>query len=132
MAEETVVIAGFFNDMAGANAKLFESMADKDDRNKYVFVKLTSDMTELEVEDSSIILYKSFDEKITKFGGEKFDAESIDLFVTKNSRPNIFEFNEQNSEQIFGSGIHQHLIILSSIENSNYAEIIKMVSRQFL
>ena len=128
MAEQSVIIAGFFNDLTGANAKLFESIADKDEKNKYVYIKLTNDMTELELEDSNILLYKNFDEKIAKFAGEKFDAESINLFVSKNSRPDIFEFNEQNSEQVFGSGIHQHLIILSSIADSNYPEILKMVS----
>ena len=128
MAEQSVIIAGFFNDLTGANAKLFESIADKDEKNKYVYIKLTNDMTELELEESSILLYKNFDEKIAKFAGEKFDAESINLFVSKNSRPDIFEFNEQNSEQVFGSGIHQHLIILSSIADSNYPEILKMVS----
>ena len=128
MAEQSVIIAGFFNDLTGANAKLFESIADKDEKNKYVYIKLTNDMTELELEDSSILLYKNFDEKTAKFAGEKFDAESINLFVSKNSRPDIFEFNEQNSEQVFGSGIHQHLIILSSIADLNYPEILKMVS----
>ena len=129
MAEKSVIIAGFFNDLTGANAKLFESIADKDEKNKYVYIKLTNDPIELE--DSSILLYKNFDEKIAKFAGEKFDAESINLFVSKNSRPDIFEFNEQNSEQVFGSGIHQHLIILSSIADSNYPEILKMVSYIF-
>ena len=35
--EAGVVVAAFFDDLTSDNAKLFESIAEADDNNKYVF-----------------------------------------------------------------------------------------------
>lgn len=125
--DSNVVIAAYFDDQKSANAKLFESLAVKDDRNKYVFIKGKEIKTEFNAKDSTVLLLKNFDETLNTFGGE-FDKPSLELFVSKNSRPNMFEFNQQTSDQIFGAGINKHFILLSSGEDKNHEEMIKTVS----
>jgi len=124
--EENVLIGGFFDDVTSKNAKLFEDLAKKDERHKYVFITGKEITAKHEARDSTIIVFRNFDEGNVVYRG-KYVASDIDAFILQASRPDIFEFSQENSEKIFGSGVHNFVLILSSRKDKLYDTQIEQV-----
>lgn len=120
-----VVIAGFFKDLSSDNAKLFESLATDDDKHTYAYVNDLTLWEKYDVKDSSILLLKSFEEKEMKFTGD-FESDKIKEFIKENSRPYIFELNEENNNDIFDTGIKQFVMMI--LDSEKNAELLEMVS----
>jgi len=125
--DDGVVIGGFFDDVTSTNAKLFEKMAAEDESRKYAFITGKPVWKENKAKDTTIIVFKNFDEKMATYEGE-YDEKSMKKFILETSRPDIFAFSSENSERIFGSGIQHYLLILSSKNDDKHSDRIKQAT----
>jgi len=124
---ENVIIAGFFDDVTSKNAKLFEHLAELDDLRKYAFIKDKAIAKKNKAKDSTIIVFKNFDEKQATYEG-KFEEADLVKFIQAASRPNIFEFSSENTEKILESGLNNLFLLISNKKDKSYADRIKQAS----
>jgi len=121
LLENGVAVVAFLDDVKGDTAKLVESLADADNTNKYVFATGEDLRKKYSAKDGTILLFKNFDEKKNEFKG-KLEKEELDAFVKRNSRPNVFEFNEDTQGAVFGSGVEKHLVLLWGKKDADHAD----------
>lgn len=131
--DNNVAVIGFFKDRESPKAKAYLSVAGGLDETSFGIVGTESIFSEYETEDSTIILFKNFDEGKAKFDGEPTEAE-IKQFVSVQSMPLIVEFNHDSAQKIFGGDIKNHILFFLSKEAGHvekYAEPVKDLAKQF-
>ncbi|KAJ8413566.1 hypothetical protein AAFF_G00080730 [Aldrovandia affinis] len=119
-----VVVVGFFSDLDSEDAKVFNGVAvDLVD----VTFGVTSSLevfTKYEVANNAVVLFKKFDDGRADHNileDKKLDKDELTAFIQTNSLELVIEFNEQNADKIFGSKVHDHLLLFinSSTEASS-------------
>jgi protein disulfide-isomerase A1 len=86
--------------------------------------------------DSSIVLFKKFDEGKVVFDGDAADEQAVSAFVKQNMLPLIVEFTQQSASKIFGGDIKVHcLLFVADAETTllnDYREIARSLRGQML
>jgi len=133
IADNDVVVVGFFKDAESADAKTFLSVAGGMDEFPFGIVSDASVFSEYSVEgDSGIALFKKFDEGRANFEGDVTD-EALTKFVAGNALPLVIEFNQDTAQKIFSGEIKSHLLLFVSAKADAYAgqvEIAKTIAKE--
>lgn len=132
IADNKVVVVGFFKDRESALAKTFLLVAGGVDEYPFAITDSEDVFTKYDVKDGSIALFKQFDEGKAVYEGENNEVE-IKKFLQAQSMPLIVEFNHESAQKIFGGDIKSHLLMFVSKEagHLDYAEKAKDVARKF-
>ena len=80
--------------------KEYNKVARNDEELEFGLVKDSSIIKEFEAKESSVVIYKEYEEQIELT--EDLNANHIKDFITRRSGPKIMKFNEQASQLIFG------------------------------
>lgn len=132
--EHKVVIFGHFEDVESAAAKTFMSVAEGIDEHPFVITSSKDVHAKHEVEDSTIVLFKQFDEGKSQFDGDLTSEEEIKRFLQAQSLPLIVEFNHESAQKIFGGDIKNHLLIFVSKEAGHvdkYVDGAKEIAKKY-
>lgn len=133
VAENQVVVLGFFKDRESAEAKAFLGAASAVD--DYPF-GITSNEDVYKIYDAkcgSIMLFKQFDEGKVVYEGEATE-EAVKKFVTSQSLPLVIDFNHDSAQKIFGGEIKSHLLMFLSKEAGHldkYVEVARGVAKNY-
>lgn len=133
IADNKVVVIGFFKDRESDAAKAFLSVASGVDEYPFAITSNDDAVAKYEVTDGSIVLFKQFDEGKAVYDGEH-NEEDIKKFLAAQSIPLIVEFNHESAQKIFGGDIKSHLLMFVSKEAGHlekYAEPAKEVAKKF-
>lgn len=133
IADNKVIVFGFFKDRESALAKTFLLVASGVDEFPFAITSDESVFTKYDVKDGSIVLFKSFDEGKAVYDGENNEAD-IKRFLQTQSMPIIVEFNHESAQKIFGGDIKSHLLLFLSKEAGHleqYAEKAKDVAKKY-
>ena len=80
--------------------KEYDKVARNDEENEYGIVKDSSLIKEFEVKESSVIIYKEYEDQVELT--QDLTANNIKDFIIKRTPPKIMKFNEKASQLIFG------------------------------
>lgn len=133
IADNKVIVFGFFKDQESEFAKTFLSVAAGIDEYPFAITDSDDVITKYEAKDGSIVLFKQFDEGKAVFEGEQTEIE-IKKFLQAQSMPLIVEFNHESAQKIFGGDIKSHLLLFLSKEAGHleqYAEKAKDIAKKF-
>lgn len=122
VADNSVVVIGFFKDQESAEAKTFLAVANAVDEYPFGITSDEAVYAKYEAKCGAIILFKSFDEGKAIYDGENTEA-AIKQFVTVQSMPLIVEFNHDSAQKIFGGEIKSHLLMFLSKEAGHIEKI---------
>jgi len=132
LEKEGALAVGFFSDLKGEKAKVFQETASAYDDIKFYLVSDPAIMKEYHQRDGSILVLKTFDEKEAHFS-DKLTKENLEHFVRRSTTPLVAEFSQENAPKIFSSDIVKHFILISSKadkEHESRIEDLKIVSRK--
>nr|XP_057924586.1 protein disulfide-isomerase [Doryrhamphus excisus] len=110
IADNEVVVVGFFKDVASAGAKAFEKAAEAVEDIPFATTSEEAVFTKFEVSQDSVVLFKKFDEGRNTFDGD-LTKDNILSFVKANQLPLVIEFTEQTAPKIFGGEIKSHILM---------------------
>lgn len=133
IAENQVVVFGFFKDRDSKEAKVFLSAASAVDDFPFAITSNEDVYKKYEAKCGSIILFKQFDEGKVVFEGDATE-ETVKKFVTSQSLPLVVEFNHDSAQKIFGGEIKSHLLLFLSKEGGNlekYTEVARNVAKNY-
>lgn len=122
IADNSVVVIGFFKDQESAEAKTFLAVANSVDEYPFGITSNEEVYAKYEAKCGAIVLFKSFDEGKAIYDGESNEA-AIKQFVTVQSMPLIVEFNHDSAQKIFGGEIKSHLLMFLSKEAGHIEKI---------
>ncbi|KAM3865504.1 protein disulfide-isomerase A2 [Diretmus argenteus] len=120
-----VTVVGFFNSLESEEAKVFTEVALNMVDTEFAVTTSPEVFQKYEVKNSSVVLFKKFDEgradhALSEEG--KLDKDELTTFIKDNSMELIITFNEENADNIFGSKIHTHsLLFINSTAESQIA-----------
>lgn len=133
----SVVVVGFFKDLEGEKAKMFNDIAlDIVDVN-FGITSSPELFEKYKVEKESVVLFKKFDDKRADMPlseEDKLDKDELVSFIKTNSLELIIEFNEENGDKIFSNKVHNHLLLFinTSTESHNaLLEVYRAVAKDF-
>ncbi|XKL63465.1 hypothetical protein PGB90_005829 [Kerria lacca] len=132
-ANNTVAIIGYFKDSKNDLASKFLSVASVIDDHHFGIITNENVLTESEVKEDKIILYKKFDEEKVEFTGD-ITEEALKSFVFIHSLPLVVEFNHETATKIFGGDIKRHLLLFLSKKDGHfdkYLDTAKNVAQHF-
>ncbi|XP_028310762.1 protein disulfide-isomerase [Gouania willdenowi] len=110
IADNDVVVVGFFKDAASDGAKIYQRAADAVDEIPFAMTSSDAVFSKFEVSEDSVVLFKKFDEGKNTFDGE-LTKEKLLAFITANQLPLVIEFTEQTAPKIFGGEIKSHILM---------------------
>merc|ERR1711915_793649 len=91
-----VSVIGYFKDLEGNSAKVYNAAAEKTDDSIPMGIMRTEG-------EEKIVLYKKFDDgNVDMIFTEDTTASSINEFISENSIPLLTEFSDQTAPKIFG------------------------------
>ena len=105
----SIVIVGFFS--SEAEATTFLSVARSFDNVDFGLV-LNPELFPSNISESSIVIYKNYDEKQVVYDGED-NVENISRFIKIHQFQLVSEFSQKLSERFFDGSINKHLIFFS-------------------
>ncbi|XP_034043320.1 protein disulfide-isomerase [Thalassophryne amazonica] len=121
IANNEVVVLGFFKDGNSDDAKAFESAAEATDEIPFAMTSEDAVYSKFEVSKDGIVLFKKFDEGRNTFDGE-VTRDNILAFVRANQLPLVIEFTEQTAPKIFGGEIKSHILMFLPKAASDFQE----------
>jgi len=133
LKENEIAIIGFFKDVDSENAKTFLSVANSLDSFAFGVSSNDEIISKYNTADGSVLLFKPFDEKISKFEGD-FDTENVKKFVQVQSLPLIVDFNHESASKIFGGLVKSHLLFFVSKKDGHiekYVEPLKELAKDY-
>ncbi|KAM9314109.1 protein disulfide-isomerase [Pholidichthys leucotaenia] len=110
IADNEVVVIGFFTDTDSADFKAYEKAAEATDDIPFAMTSNEAVFSKFEVSKDSVVLFKKFDEGRNTFDGE-MTKDSLLTFVKANQLPLVIEFTEQTAPKIFGGDIKSHILM---------------------
>ncbi|XP_076138589.1 protein disulfide-isomerase A2 [Alosa pseudoharengus] len=117
-----VTIVGFFKSLDAEVVKVFYDVAmDVVDVN-FGIVSSPKIFKHFSLEEDTVVLFKKFDDKRADLPvTQKLEKDEVITFIRDNSLELVIEFNEQNAEKIFGSKVHNHILIFlnTTLETHN-------------
>lgn len=133
IAENQVVVIGFFKDRDSKEAKAFMAAAGAVDDYPFAITSNEDVYKKYEAKCGSVILFKQFDEGKVAFEGEATE-ENLKKFVTSQSLPLVIDFNHDSAQKIFGGEIKSHLLMFLSKEAGHmdkYVEVARSVAKDY-
>lgn len=133
IADNQVVVVGFFKDRESAEAKAFLGAASAVDDHPFAITSNEDVYKKYEAKCGSVILFKQFDEGKVVFDGEATE-EAVKKFVSAQSLPLVIDFNHDSAQKIFGGEIKSHLLMFLSKEAGHldkYVETARTVAKNF-
>lgn len=137
-AEHPVVVVGYFTALEGPAYDVFKGVAQKTE--DVAFVQTVSaevaKAAGVEAADKIVVLKNFVGEarEVVPLTAD-LDSDSLSTFIKGEKLPLTIEFNQQNSDKIFNSGINKQLILWSKASDlSGDADVIKAyreVSKSF-
>ncbi|XP_054634474.1 protein disulfide-isomerase [Dunckerocampus dactyliophorus] len=121
IADNEVVVIGFFKDVTSAGAKAFEKAAEGVEDIPFAMTSEEAVFTKFEASQDSVVLFKKFDEGRNTFDGE-LTKDNILSFVKANQLPLVIEFTEQTAPKIFGGEIKSHILMFLPKAASDFQE----------
>lgn len=110
IADNEVVVIGFFKDVESESAKAFIKAAEAVDDIPFGITSDGSVFTKFEMAKDGVVLFKKFDEGRNTFDGE-LSTENLLAFIKENQLPLVIEFTEQTAPKIFGGEIKSHILM---------------------
>lgn len=110
-----VLVVGVFDDVEGAAAKTFLTVAAGIDDVSFGITSNADVRAELKAEGDAVVLLKKFDEGRNDFEGDLAEA-SLKEFISGNSLPIVMAFNPANQPKIFGGDIKTHMLLFVTPE----------------
>eukprot|EP00088_Acartia_fossae_P054932 TRINITY_DN6354_c1_g1_i1.p1 TRINITY_DN6354_c1_g1~~TRINITY_DN6354_c1_g1_i1.p1 ORF type:complete len:521 (-),score=143.54 TRINITY_DN6354_c1_g1_i1:96-1658(-) len=111
ISSKKVAVAGFFKDLTSEKAKIFEVHALANDKMTFAYVVNKALWKEYNANESSVILFKPFDEKMNVMPEGDLTTETLKDFINENSRPNIHDFSDDSSDDVFEGEIQQYIVL---------------------
>ncbi|KAK7590158.1 hypothetical protein V9T40_001771 [Parthenolecanium corni] len=115
----TVAVVGFFKDENSDLAKKFLAVAGSVDDHAFGIVKDEKLLSELNIADEKITLFKKFDEGQVDYTGD-VSEEALKSFVFLQSLPLVVEFNHETATKIFGGEIKSHFLLFLSKKEGHF------------
>ncbi|KAK9502348.1 hypothetical protein O3M35_011138 [Rhynocoris fuscipes] len=131
--ENPVAIIGYFKDAESDNAKRFLDVAAAIDDHPFGIASAPEILSENNIDDEKIVLYKKFDDGQSVFEGTLEDPNVLTKFIATESLPHIVEFNHETAQKIFGGDIKLHLLLFLSKKDGHfdkYLEPIKPIAKE--
>ncbi|KAL7852858.1 hypothetical protein SRHO_G00186430 [Serrasalmus rhombeus] len=119
-----VVVVGFFKDLDGEEAKVFYDVALDTISLNFGITSSPGLFKKYELQKDSVVLFKKFDDKRADMPlpeDGKLDKDDLITFIQNNSLELVITFSEENADKIFGSKVHNHLLLFinTTIESQN-------------
>lgn len=115
LEENSVVIAGFF---ASKDGDLYTAFIKAATKSEKPFVEGSAAVAEKHgAKMGTIVLFKKFDEKRADYTGAA-TADGIIDFAAQHGRPSVFEFKEENVEEMFHNELPKLCIFASTEETT--------------
>lgn len=133
VADNQVVVVGFFKDRESAEAKAFLAAAAAVDDQPFAITSNEDVYKKYEAKCGSVVLFKKFDEGKSVFEGETTE-ENLKKFVATQSLPLVIDFNHDSAQKIFGGEIKSHLLMFLSKEAGHldkYTETARTVAKNY-
>lgn len=133
IAENQVVVLGFFKDRDSKEAKAFLGAASAIDDYPFAITSNDDVYSKYEAKCGSIVLFKQFDEGKVAFEGDATEEE-VKKFVQSQSLPLVIDFNHDSAQKIFGGEIKSHLLLFLSKEAGHldkYVEVARKVAKSY-
>jgi len=129
VADNKVVVIGFFKDASSKAAEAFKAAAD-------VVEDVTCAITSSDevfklfkvVDDAAVVILKKFDEGRNQLEGA-ITKDSVADFIASNSLPLVVDFHADTAKAIFQGKINKHLMIFLSAKDEKF-EYIKNDARK--
>ncbi|XP_048869846.1 protein disulfide-isomerase [Brienomyrus brachyistius] len=110
IADNEVVVIGFFKDAESEGAKAFLKAAEAVDDVPFGITSEDALFSKFELSEDGVVLFKKFDEGRNNFDGE-MNKENLLSFMKANQLPLVIEFTEQTAPKIFGGDIKSHILM---------------------
>lgn len=120
----TVAIIGHFKDESSDLARKFFAVAGSVDDHPFAIVKDDKLLTELNIADEKITLFKKFDEGHVDYTGD-VSEEALKSFVFVQSLPLVVEFNHETATKIFGGEIKSHFLLFLSKKEGHFEKYLE-------
>ncbi|XP_063700752.1 protein disulfide-isomerase [Culicoides brevitarsis] len=133
LADNQVVVVGFFKDRESAEAKAFLGAASAVDDQPFAITSNEDVYKKYDAKCGSVVLFKKFDEGKAVFEGEATE-EAVKKFVATQSLPLVIDFNHDSAQKIFGGEIKSHLLMFLSKEAGHmekYTEVARKVAKDY-
>ncbi|XP_015211983.2 protein disulfide-isomerase [Lepisosteus oculatus] len=133
IADNEVVVIGFFKDAESDDAKTFLKAAEAVDDIPFGITSSDALYAKFEVSKDSVVLFKKFDEGRNAFEGD-VTKESLLSFIKANQLPMVIEFTEQTAPKIFGGEIKSHILLFvpkTASDFQNKMDNFKKAARDF-
>ncbi|XP_077426282.1 protein disulfide-isomerase [Vanacampus margaritifer] len=121
IADNDVVVIGFFKNVESDGAKAFEKAAEAVEDIPFGITSDDAVFTKFEVSKDGVVLFKKFDEGRNTFDGE-LTKETILSFIKANQLPLVIEFTEQTAPKIFGGEIKSHILMFLPKSASDFQD----------
>ena len=125
--EEKIFVVGYFSNLESDEYKIFESTYFELDEVKFFLVSETELMKEYHQKDGSIMVMKTFDEKLSYFS-ENLTIENLKNFILREILPLVVDFSPENADKIFKSKIRNHFLFMSDKSDTKHEETMRNVS----
>lgn len=130
---DKVVLVGYYAADDKTSAEVYSGVAEKL-RDTYVFgASNDAALAEQEgVVPPAIVLYKQFDEGVTTYTGDKFDAEAIEKFAKTGATPLVGEVGPETYAGYMAAGIPLAYIFAETAEErEELGEALKPVAKKY-
>ncbi|XP_077380290.1 protein disulfide-isomerase [Festucalex cinctus] len=121
IADNDVVVIGFFKNVESDGAKAFEKAAEAVEDIPFGITSDDAVFTKFEVSKDGVVLFKKFDEGRNTFDGD-LTKETILSFIKANQLPLVIEFTEQTAPKIFGGDIKSHILMFLPKSASDFQD----------
>jgi len=121
-AKDTVTVFGFFSELEGDAFDAFATMAGGMDDVPCAVTTSAEVRAALEVEgtDNAVVLFKDFDEGVSKFDGDVTDSAAVSAFVGLERVALLTEFSPETAPKIFGGPIKTHVLIMADSKGEGF------------
>jgi len=129
----SVVIIGFFKNLASDNAKVFMEVAGSMDDTPFGVTTEKDLFKEYKVDKEGVVLLKKFDEGRNDYDGE-YDAKTMKTWVQQNSLALVNEFTQDTAGKLFGGEIKSHNLLFVSKQSDDFLKMndaFKDAAKQF-
>ena len=122
IANDDVVVIGFFKDQEGEKAKQF--LAAVRDFEEYPIGISSNEeaMTANKVDEGTVVLFKKFDEGRAVYEGAIGKGDALIEFIQRYALPIVIDFNHETAQKIFRGLVKSHLLVFVNKSSEDYEE----------
>uniref|UniRef100_A0A3B3QAM3 protein disulfide-isomerase n=1 Tax=Paramormyrops kingsleyae TaxID=1676925 RepID=A0A3B3QAM3_9TELE len=121
----SVVVIGFFTHLSNDDVKVFYETAMEITDVTFGITTLPEVFKKYSVANTAVVLFKQFDEGRVEFEiSKKLEKNELTTFIMNNSLELVIEFSEENADKIFGSKIHNHILLFMNSTEESHVQIL--------